>query len=531
MIKELGKIEYILFFLICAVSVFAYSNSMTDTYIVPKWCYTTSVFILCVIVISMKSLYNKAFNTNIFILSCIIIVVCTFQALYGIIQWLQLVRFDDNYGIAGSYDNPAGFAVSICISFPFILLCIKSITSKYWIFVMYVLALLFIIAIVVSESRSGMMGFIAIICVELYRRFPIRTKFKAIIVYFLFFLILLGSYFLKRDSADGRLLIWKCTWEMIKDSPVYGHGIGAFRAHYMDYQANYFSQYPNSEYAVLADNVISPFNEYLNIILCFGILGMLVLIFCISFLIFCYCKDLKCEKRVALLSLLGVAVFSIFSYPLTYPFVWIIICFDIYVILRGVFSFAISSIIKKILCVIAIIVSIVTSHKLYIRLDAEYRWNNISFFSTNSNMNVYAKLVPVLGDNPYFLYNYAVALFDKNYKEASLNVALQCKGYWADYDLELLLGDIYVSRNEYDKAEDHYKKASFMCPSRFTPFYQMYSLYKKIGDGEKALLMAQLIFQKPVKIQSNTISFMKAQVHQEIELQQKATLNSSLEID
>lgn len=51
---------------------------------------------------------------------------------------------------------------------------------------------------------------------------------------------------------------------------MYGHGFDAFRAHYMDYQANYLSQYPNNEYAMLADNVISPFNEYLNVALSCG---------------------------------------------------------------------------------------------------------------------------------------------------------------------------------------------------------------------------------------------------------------------
>ena len=60
---------------------------------------------------------------------------------------------------------------------------------------------------------------------------------------------------------------------MIIDSPMYGHGFDAFRAHYMDYQANYLSQYPNNEYAMLADNVISPFNEYLNVALSCGFFG------------------------------------------------------------------------------------------------------------------------------------------------------------------------------------------------------------------------------------------------------------------
>lgn len=183
---------------------------------------------------------------------------------------------------------------------------------------------------------------------------------------------------------------------------MYGHGFDAFRAHYMDYQANYLSQYPNNEYAMLADNVISPFNEYLNVALSCGFLGVLILVFGVLFLIVCYYKDYKYEKRVALLSLLGIAVFSMFSYPLKYPFVWIVMYFDVYVILRGSFIWVIPSLVKRILCVVAIIAGMVVFYKLCMRIDAEYKWNAIAYFPTNENVRAYKDLMPILGDDPYF---------------------------------------------------------------------------------------------------------------------------------
>ena len=77
---------------------------------------------------------------------------------------------------------------------------------------------------------------------------------------------------------------------------------------------------------------------------------------------------------------------------------------------------------------------------------------------------------------------------------------------------------IYLDKNEHIEAESHYRKASFMCPSRFTPLYKIYSLYRRIGDGKEATAMAQLILEKPIKIQSNTIDFIKAQVRRDLEL-------------
>lgn len=85
-------------------------------------------------------------------------------------------------------------------------------------------------------------------------------------------------------------------------------------------------------------------------------------------------------------------------------------------------------------------------YKLCMRIDAEYKWNAIAYFPTNENVRAYKDLMPILGDDPYFLYNYAVALYGKGCLEESLNVALQCRTYWADYDLELLLGDIYLDK-------------------------------------------------------------------------------------
>lgn len=131
-------------------------------------------------------------------------------------------------------------------------------------------------------------------------------------------------------------------------------------------------------------------------------MGVLILVFGVLFLIVCYYKDYKYEKRVALLSLLGIAVFSMFSYPLKYPFVWIVMYFDVYVILRGSFIWVIPSLVKRILCVVAIIAGMVVFYKLCMRIDAEYKWNAIAYFPTNENVRAYKDLMPILGDDPYF---------------------------------------------------------------------------------------------------------------------------------
>ena len=38
----------------------------------------------------------------------------------------------------------------------------------------------------------------------------------------------ISIYYYKKDSADGRLLIWRVSIDMIADAPLVGHGIGTF---------------------------------------------------------------------------------------------------------------------------------------------------------------------------------------------------------------------------------------------------------------------------------------------------------------
>lgn len=154
--------------------------------------------------------------------------------------------------------------------------------------------------------------------------------------------------------------------------------------------------------------------------------------------------------------------------------------------------------------------------KLYQRINAEYKWGKIAYSTANENLVMYDELMPVMGDNPYFLYNYSVVLFELNHFNESLKLALSCKKYWADYDLELLLGNIYNKMKDYDIAEGHYRKASFMCPCRFLPLYYLYELYKETRNTNGILLMGRSILDKPVKVNSMQVMQIRNKVRREL---------------
>lgn len=511
--KRTLRSENILFFILCAISMFSYSYAMTDSHISSKWYFTIAFLLFSVIILLIRQIRGRIFCVNIYSYALIITTICFTQALYGIFQCSYLLISDNSYhSICGSFDNSSGFAISLSVGVPFILLSLEIVKKKIVKAIMYITVATVVLAIIISGSRTGLISLITIIGFWLCTLY-ISTKctFKIPLTICAICLVTFGSYFLRKDSVNGRFLIWQCSWEMIKDAPLVGRGAGCFRANYMDYQADYLKQIPDSEYAMLADNVLCPFNEYLAVILNFGFIGLFTLIAIVFLMIFCYYKSPGLDKKMALLSFLGIGVSAIFSYPFTYPFVWIILFFNTFIITADTFTLKIPIFLAKTIYVSGIVFCLGSSLKLYQYIWAECKWKTIAYHTTDKNLTIYRELIPVLGENPFFLYNYAVSLIEAGYLDESLKYANKCNLYWADYNLELVLGKIYKLQKKYKLAEYHYRKASHMCPCRFIPIYRLFELYEEMGEIGKKYSIAQLIVCKPVKIQSIIVDEIKCE--------------------
>lgn len=460
----------------------------------------------------------NAWKIGITIVSC-----CSLQAVYGLLQYFDLVSFHSIHTITGCFDNPAGFAGSLCAGLPFVGFWLLSENNKYVRYLGWVIAFIIIMAVGLSHSRAGMISVAALCIVFMWQKFRLNRVLKYVVLSSLI-LLMIGSYWMKKDSADGRILIWQCSLEMVKDAPWIGHGIGSFEAHYMDYQADYFKQHEQSRFSMLADNVKQPFNEYIGVLLNFGVIGLLLLAAMIGIIIYCYEKHPTTEKKIAFYSLIGIGTFSLFSYPFTYPFVWIVTFLSIFMITGEYIKPLFCRVwIKNTVCVFVLGCSLFGFYKLIDRIGAELEWGKASV-SYYESMPVYEKLEKKFESNPYFLYNYAAVLQEKKQYDRSLQVALECRQYWADYDLELVIGENYQQLSKPQLAEEYYKSASLMCPSRFLPLYKLFHLYKENGRIEKALAMAETVISKPMKIKTASIRMIKREMERE-----KLKLNETTE--
>ena len=528
--KKLKFLLLALFGILCAGAMFVNSSSFTDRYILPKWLFTFIWLAVIGIVFSLILLNNKTYSYHYRTVNIIITSLCFLQAGYGIFKCDNILpRYSEIYQITGTFDNTAGFAGCLCIGFPFCFYFLRKGYNKRIQWLVWGIFSVKCIAIFLSESRAGWMcvlliGSIHLICRDMYK---LQNKKQIIsfivslsILMFSIIILCIVSYHWKKDSADGRLLIWRCTWEMIKDKPITGYGIGAFEAHYMDYQAKYFEEHTDSRFAKLADNVKHPFNEFLSIGVQFGVIGWILLLALGIFLVYCYRRHPSAEGYVSLLALLSIAVFALFSYPFTYPFPWIIAILNICVLIgRSYADLRITKtyLIRKGIATCLLVASMFLLFAVGNRIKAEIDWRKISRLSlrgqTHAMLPHYQKLLSTLDQEPYFLYNYAAELcVDKRYKDC-LKIASACRNYWADYDLELLQAEAHIGLKQYEEARFHLEKATRMCPIRFIPLYRLHYVYKKMRNEKEASRLARLIIEKPVKVDSDIVRKIKREMN------------------
>lgn len=507
-------IRLIIFTITAIGTVFFSSSQFTDPYFVPQWGILILGIILLVIVMAIHSIYpfdNYPSKPHHWII-VILVAIVGIEACYG----LSNVFTIRTYGftkITGTLDNTAGFAACLCAGFPF---CLLLTTQKGWKrYLGSIVAITIIIATVLSLSRAGILSLLITFAVWIWKRLriPVRIKWSFLLLASIFMTGLL--YYLKKDSADGRLLIWKCSLNMIKDQPLSGWGIGGFEAHYMDYQAEYFKQNPDSKYTLLADTVQYPFNEYLNIGVTLGMLGIMAILIWLVYLWRVYIRHPNYEKECALLVWLSVGVFSAFSYPLMYPFVWLLLGYASVILLKD--TWKLQPFFLKVTALCLLVSCLWMGNRTYRRIKAELLWaeavENSSFGQIKQAMQKYQQVYPVLRKDRYFMYNYAMELNRHGMNDDALRVAKECRSLWADYDLELLLGNLYEQMNEESQAKEHYIKASQMCPNRFVPLYQLVLLLDKNGQKDEAFQIAQHIIEKPVKVPSYQVNRIKKEMN------------------
>ncbi|MCH7400792.1 O-antigen ligase family protein [Belliella kenyensis] len=459
------------------------------------------------------------------------------QALYGQAQILGLVSSNHSlFKVTGGFFNPgplAGYLVSSIILILWLItnkenfkrnLGIASKSIPDYTFGLFLIVLFMIAILISTHSRAGIFSIFTIGLImfyqkqsgdHLFKRLKNKKTFTGIVLFsFLSIIALVSLYFFNVNSADGRFLIWKVSKSMISDNILFGVGFDNFRAYYMNAQALFFEANSTSKFSWVADDVEYGFNEPLTYVVEQGMIGAVI----VSTLFYQVINTPNLQFNQAVkLSLLGILIFSLFSYPLQILPVKLnvvtfiaVLAFDSKEVLlqfeRTKQSKPISHLTTSLL-LIAILFSIFfhIDHSRFIANN--YKKWKIAFSAyqggdLHHSITTFESIPKILLTDSKLLLPYAKALERTNENQKS-NLYLQMAMINGNNSLVMnSLGKSYQNLGMYELAEESYMIAENMIPHKLYPKYQRFLLYEELGQDSLAKNLAIKIMQMPVKIES-----------------------------
>ena len=187
------------------------------------------------------------------------------------------------YGMTGTFGNPGPLGGFVAMGIVVMAGLMTTMRNKAATATVAALTCLAAVVLVCADSRAGWLATAVGIAylfgryiARAWRRIPIWGKCVALVVSAG---VLVAAYFYKEKSANGRLLIWRTTIDMIADSPLTGHGSGSHAEQYMYYQAKYFEANPESPLADRAGVVDRSFNDLLRVWSEGGLVALLIVVF------------------------------------------------------------------------------------------------------------------------------------------------------------------------------------------------------------------------------------------------------------
>lgn len=397
-----------------------------------------------------------------------------YESVLGLLQVFGLrMSSHARFVMTGSFDNPGpyGGAVALLLAMlaAFLVIDRKNIDwgCRVVRYVAMVAAALCMMVLPASMSRSawvalGVAGIVLAFKELNLKAWIVRHKSVAVVAAVLLFCLLIGMFFLKKDSAIGRLHIWRIELRAICENPWTGTGAGTVLGTYGQTQAEFFAQRQRSETMVrVAGCPEYAFNEYLKVGVEHGVPAMLLVVFLVTGAV-----SLMVRWRMpAAYGAIVFAVFAMFSYPMS------VIRFE---------------------------------------TEAEKKWNSVRHLSAfglyGDAIEEYESLYAELRDNYRFMYDYGYALHQTGQYSESNRILEEGSRYSSDPMFHNIMGKNYEAMGMPAEAEGKYLHAHYMVPSRLYPLVLLMEMKAGNGDVESARCYAEKALNMPVNPRLSTMT-------------------------
>ena len=339
-------------------------------------------------------------------------------------------------------------------------------------------------------------------------------------------LLAAGAYAMKRDSADGRLLIWKVTARAIAGNPWGEENGRTFSALYGDAQERYFTdcEYSESEEWV-AGTPDFAFNEYLQIAVEYGVWVSVLFITLVLVLL----KITGSRKHLAGMGgcLVSLMVFACFSYPLHIPAivsVWllavIVLSGEGLVMIKRK-RYAVAVLLPVVVTGLTVSVNRYGMYSARTRAVREWMPVRVLYHSGafKAVVEEYGKLYDKMSWHKDFCFEYGRALYKTGSYGKAEKVLLKAMTVSGDPMILNILGRSAQESGEYEKAEMYLLRSTRRLPERVYPHYLLVKLYAEpeYFDRVKLIREAEYVLNAEPKVNSTAIREMRQEVKKILE--------------
>lgn len=447
--------------------------------------------------------YNEFINRM--TITNLLIVFAITESFICLLQYFNFINSNSFFKIAGSNLNPNITSMFLVMCLPIFLKNFNQKIKRNKLLNTLFIALI-LVCIFLLKSRTGYVGVFIIFLIMNVRNYIIfKNRYNLIISIIILtgaFLIVPFLYNFKKNSADGRLFVWKVAIEKVYENPL-GYGYGMVQGVYNKAQASKFeneitteNEKNNAEYMRILNN------DYLEILLQGGIIGLIVYL---SFFVLIFINSFHTTNFFELLGVLSFLVMSCFCFALYSPQVVFVLV--IYLSLIKIENKEIKP--HKILIYNILSISFIMTFIVIRLIYTQIKIKEISECIKENKIST-AKIIS--NDNFMFastseIYNRTIAdmyYFEKDFKTAS-NYYEKAISYAPFPDALSRLAYCKMKLGYYKKAERLLYFSANIQPSSFDPYKNLMVFYSQTGNNKEAKKMAYYILQKKPKRISNKV--------------------------
>ena len=450
----------------------------------------------------------------------VLILIAFTEIVISFLQYFNILPHNQYFSVNGTCSNPNFTAVYLVMVLPMVIDIVKQYKNKYHrILSITAIIVIFALSLYLLKSRTAFVGFF--ICVG-FLLFSYLTKNrlvskKVIFTGVILSIIVIGFlipkfYNFKKESADGRLLVWKISSQVITHKPITGYGYGKTQYAYNVAQAKYFRDQKATETEKQNAGYISNvLNDYLEIWIQGGLIGLLIFSFFLYRLLFVSYKQRE-KYPYLFVGILLFVVMSFFNVVIFFTFTAVIFAF--YASLITVNTIQKQDIkTPKILyngfvlvfCFVLVYISIQAYSQTQLNKvkDALIERDLIrvrKYLDNSSRCIATSEFFYTISGDTYYM--------EKKYNLALKKYSIAFK-YAPNPKLATKMAECYMSVNKQEKAISKLEYASNHTPSLFRPYYILMLIYNKQGDMQRAMQTANIIINKEIKVDSREVRFYK----------------------